>query len=164
MRGATDTSAHSATSRRALAANASEKNVAGERARRPRALTSTSPIDSTAVAMTIAGSDVTSRLSRYRASRVALPAMNCAVTVPAQNMAVATAAPGRGPEDLIWVCGEKPMQSYHLGVRRGQGPRKFLRAAARKEKGPNSSRNWFRLRTPGSGLQASGLGFADRGP
>src|SRR5919106_7058804 len=122
MRGATDTSAHSATSRRALAANASEKNVAGERARRPRALTSTSPIDSTAVAMTIAGSEVTSRLARYSASRVALPAMNCAVTVPAQSMAVTTAAPGCGTEDLIWLYGEKPMQSYHLAGRTRTAP------------------------------------------
>ena len=42
--------------------------------------------------MIIAGSEVTSRLARYSASRVALPAMNCAVTAAAQSMAVVTAA------------------------------------------------------------------------
>ena len=49
----------------------------------------------------IIGSDVTSREPRYRASRVALPAMNCALTAPAQIIAVSTAAPGSGRELVI---------------------------------------------------------------
>jgi hypothetical protein len=44
--------------------------------------------------MTIIGRDVTSRLERNSASRVALPAMNWALTTPAQTMAVKTAALG----------------------------------------------------------------------
>ena len=53
------------------------------------------------MAITIIGSDVTSSEPRYRASRVALPAMNCALTAPAQIIAVSTAAPGSGRELVI---------------------------------------------------------------
>ena len=63
----------------------------GDTSRRPFEVATTSPIDTTAHAVIIAGSEVMSRLARYRASRVALPAMNCAVTAAAHNIAVITA-------------------------------------------------------------------------
>src|SRR5687767_15908632 len=75
----------------ALTVKAIGTNTAGDTWRSPFDVSATRPIDTTAVAMTIAGSDVTSRLARYKASRVAFPAMNCAVTAAAQSMAVSTA-------------------------------------------------------------------------
>src|SRR5215210_5619179 len=64
----------------------------GSTRRSTRELRATSTMENAAVATTIAGSDVTSRLARNSASRVALPAMNCALTPPAQTMAVTIAA------------------------------------------------------------------------
>jgi hypothetical protein len=60
----TDVSAHEATSSAALTANATGTNVAGEIVRSPRELAMTSRIENAAVAITIAGNVVTSRLAR----------------------------------------------------------------------------------------------------
>ena len=54
-------------------------------------LTPTSRMEKAEVSATIVGSVVTSSSLRYSASRVALPAMNCAVTVAEASVAAATA-------------------------------------------------------------------------
>jgi hypothetical protein len=77
----------------ALTTNAIGTNVSGETRRRMPEVRATSRIEKAAVAITMVGSDVTSRLARKSASRVALPAMNCALTAAAPTMAVAIAAP-----------------------------------------------------------------------
>jgi len=92
VRGASGTSSHSSISSAALTAKASGTNAPGETRCSPFEVAATRHIDTTAVAMTMAGSDVTSRLARYSASRVAFPAMNWAVTAAAHSMAVVTAA------------------------------------------------------------------------
>src|SRR5688572_33387432 len=51
----------------------------------------------------IAGSDVTSSCARNSASRAAFPATNCAVTTPAQIMAVTTAVVDSNCGDLVTV-------------------------------------------------------------
>ena len=63
----------------------------GATSRSPFELAVTKAIETAAVAITIAGSDVTSRFARKSASRVALPATNCAITAAAQTIAVITA-------------------------------------------------------------------------
>src|SRR5262245_24316853 len=75
-------------------ANATGTNVPGATRRRPRELSAMRRIEKPAVATTIAGSAVTSRLARKRASRAALPATNWAPTAPAHTIAVVTAAAG----------------------------------------------------------------------
>ena len=92
--GCADTSAHSASNRIALAANASGTKVRGVVRASAFELATTSRIEIAEVTMTIAGSVVTSSCTRYSASRVALPAMNCAVTTPEQAIASATGAAG----------------------------------------------------------------------
>src|SRR4051812_15212142 len=62
-----------------------------------RELAATSAIEKTDVAITIVGSAVKSSDARNSASRVALPPMNCAVTAPAQIIAV-TIEPDGKPE------------------------------------------------------------------
>ena len=53
------------------------------------------------VAMTIAGSEVTSIWARNSASRAALPPTNCELTTPAQMIAVSTADPDCDCEDML---------------------------------------------------------------
>ena len=84
-----------------MTTNASGTARAGDTRLSVRELNATSRIENAAVAMTITGSDVTSRALRYKASRVALPAMNCALTAPAHVIAVKTAAPGSGRDWAI---------------------------------------------------------------
>src|SRR5262245_51903761 len=55
------------------------------------------------VAMTTHGRDVTSMFARYSASRAALPAMNCAVTIPAQTIAVETGETALAVDKVIWL-------------------------------------------------------------
>ena len=55
-----------------------------------RAFSATSRIEQADVAMSIAGSAVKSSEVRNSASRVALPATNCAVTAAAQSVAVSS--------------------------------------------------------------------------
>ncbi len=66
-------SIHSATSSTALTANAHGTNLAGESRDTPFAFTATSAMEKIDVAMTIAGSEVTSSWARNSASRAALP-------------------------------------------------------------------------------------------
>jgi hypothetical protein len=80
-------------------------NVAGATILRPRELANTSRIDSAAVATTIVGSVVTSRFARYSASRVALPAMNCALTAPEQIIARTMAGSDRVEDEVIRTVG-----------------------------------------------------------
>ena len=84
-------SVHSKTSSTALTANAHGTNPAGESRETPFAFTATSKMEKMDVAMTIAGSAVTSSLARNSASRAALAPTNCAVTRAAQMIAVTTA-------------------------------------------------------------------------
>src|SRR5688500_14152927 len=55
------------------------------------------------VAITIAGSEVTSTWARNSASRAALPPTNCAVTTPAPMMAVTTADADGDWEEMLKV-------------------------------------------------------------
>src|SRR5215471_51686 len=57
--------------------------------------TATRAIETAAVTRTIAGKVVTSSVARYNASRVAFPAMNCALTPAAQLKAATVRASGR---------------------------------------------------------------------
>jgi hypothetical protein len=75
--------------------------VAGATFCSPRELAITRKMDSTAVPITIAGSVVTSRFARYNASRVALPAMNCALTAAEQIIAMRTAGSDRVWDEVI---------------------------------------------------------------
>jgi hypothetical protein len=85
--------------------------VAGGTRRRIFELRMTRQMETTEVATTIAGRDVTSKCSRYSASRVALPAMNCPVAAAAHIMAVTTAEPGcRGVDILI-----RAVEPRHIG-------------------------------------------------
>jgi hypothetical protein len=84
-------------------------NVVGATRRRHFELRITRPIDTTEVATTIVGSDVTSNCWRNSASRVALPAMNCAVDAAAHVMAMTTAEAGCGVEVLIRVVQPRPV-------------------------------------------------------
>src|SRR5688572_16310277 len=106
----------------------------------------TSRIETTAVPMTIDGSVVTSRFAKYSASRVALPAMNCALTAAEQIIAMRTAGSGRVWDDVIRTVGVltraadalKPLDarktrsrsSYHLCFSRLGLPSPRLRRAA----------------------------------
>src|SRR6185503_6674973 len=93
-----------------LIAKASGTNVAGATFCSPRELAITSRIDTTAVPITIVGSVVTSRFARYSASRVALPAMNCALTAAEQIIAMMTAGSDRVGDDLIRTVGVRGMR------------------------------------------------------
>src|SRR5688572_4871635 len=92
--GASGSSTQSARNRAALMANAIGMSVPGAMRRTPRELNATRRIENAAVATTIAGRAVTSRLARKRVSRAALPATNCAPTAPAHTIAVVTAGAG----------------------------------------------------------------------
>ncbi len=117
-RGAVFVSIHSATSRTALMANAHGTNLAGDRRETPLAFTATSVMEKMEVAMTIAGSEVTSSSARNSASRAALPATNCAVTRPAQMMAVSTAGEISDFDDAVTMVlcpggRSTAVRSYH---------------------------------------------------
>src|SRR6187401_3544967 len=99
--GRTLRSVHSKTSRTALTANAHGTNPAGESRETPFAFTATSAMEKIDVAMTIAGSEVTSIWARNSASRAALPPTNCEETRPAQMIAVNTADPDCGCEEML---------------------------------------------------------------
>ena len=103
-------------------ANAAGTNVPGAMLRSARELANTSRMDTTAVTITINGRVVTSRWARYSASRVALPAMNWALTAPEQIIAVSTEESTAGREDAIkrlWAArvgapgGPDVRSSYH---------------------------------------------------
>ena len=82
------TSSHSARKSTPLTPKYAGTSVPGETRRAALAWIATSTIDEIEVAMSIAGSAVTSTALRNRASRVALPPTNCAVTAAAQSIAV----------------------------------------------------------------------------
>ena len=94
-------SSHSAIRRTELTANAQGTNLAGESRVTPFAFTATSTIEKIDVAMTIAGSEVTSIWARNSASRAALPPTNCEETAPAQMIAVTTADPDCDCEEML---------------------------------------------------------------
>jgi hypothetical protein len=94
---------HDANKSAALIAKATGTKVAGDNRRKPRELTKTRKIENAAVAATMAGRVVTSRLARYNASRVALPAMNCALTAPEHTIAVVRAESERGGGEAIYL-------------------------------------------------------------
>jgi hypothetical protein len=75
-----------------------------------RELAITRKIDTTAVPITIVGSVVTSRFARYSASRVALPAMNCALTAAEQIIAMMTAGSVRVWDEVIRTVGDQGMR------------------------------------------------------
>src|SRR5215470_10318936 len=86
--GATERAANSTTYRRALARKASGTKTAGLTRTDKRAAAPTRRMEKTDVAMSIIGNAVASSDDRNRASRVAFPLMNCAVTDAAQHMAM----------------------------------------------------------------------------
>jgi hypothetical protein len=81
-------SSHSTRKNAPLTAKAAGTIRRGAIRRLALAFAATSAIEQAEVATSISGSDVKSNDARNRASRVALPLTNCAVTAPEQNIAV----------------------------------------------------------------------------
>jgi len=86
--GARDRTANSQVYKSALARKAVGTKTAGLIRRDHRAEAPTTSIEKTDVAMSIIGSAVASSEVRNRASRVAFPLMNCAITAAAQHIAM----------------------------------------------------------------------------
>src|SRR5215510_9814302 len=80
--------ANSQIYKRALTKKAAGTNTAGLIRRDQRAEAPTRSIEKTEVAMSIIGSAVASREVRNKASRVAFPLINCAITAAAQHIAM----------------------------------------------------------------------------
>ena len=86
--GARDRTANSQIYKKALARKAMGTNTAGLIRRDHRADAPTTSIEKADVAISIIGSAVASSEVRNKASRVAFPLMNCAITAAAQHIAM----------------------------------------------------------------------------
>ena len=85
----------------ALTTNADDTSRPEARLRSALELRPTSTSETADVTMMTHGKEVTSMLARNRASRAALPAMNCAVTTLAQTIAVATGETALAVDEVI---------------------------------------------------------------